>query len=302
MAGPPMSMFSTMSSNGAPRATVSRKGYRFTTARSIGESPPFCISSRCFAVARPSRPPWMRGCNVLTRPSRISGAPVKSLTSRTGTPDAASAFAVPPLASSSSPLFARLLPNSARPVLSETENSARVNFATALSSRSFRAGSTPFQRHGIPDRSGREDRPKAVPRRCSALGLEFRRRTLRSARADHGRHRSVRSPRGRALGHLIRSAPRVPATGPHRTIRTAPEPPVRLASPRSRMPTASSPIHSRARPTTRAWSIAKPGATARTGPSIRGASRGTCRRTDGRSRDPPPSETCCRACPGGSPT
>ena len=51
--------------------------------------PACCIS--CAVLRRsagPRMPPWTRGCSVLTRPSRISGAPVKSLTSRTGTPAA----------------------------------------------------------------------------------------------------------------------------------------------------------------------------------------------------------------------
>ena len=55
------------------------------------------LLARCFGVGRPRMPPWTRGCSVLTRPSRISGAPVKSLTSRTGTPASASACAVPPV-------------------------------------------------------------------------------------------------------------------------------------------------------------------------------------------------------------
>ena len=39
---------------------------------------------------RASRPPWMRGCSVFTRPSSISGKPVYSATSVTGSADSAS--------------------------------------------------------------------------------------------------------------------------------------------------------------------------------------------------------------------
>src|SRR5215831_6089823 len=72
----------------------------------------------------------MRGCRVLTRPSRISGAPVKSPTSRTGTPAAASVRAVPPVDRISRPAALRPRASSTTPVLSETEISARAIFAT----------------------------------------------------------------------------------------------------------------------------------------------------------------------------
>ena len=81
-----MSMFSIDLVERRARARPSRGTGR-------GSRPPD-RSARCRAClhlravlrrsARPRMPPWMRGCSVLTRPSRISGAPVKSPTSRTG--------------------------------------------------------------------------------------------------------------------------------------------------------------------------------------------------------------------------
>jgi hypothetical protein len=92
----------------------------------------FFISARWAAVGRPRMPPCTRGCSVLTRPSRISGAPVKSLTSRTGTPAAPSAFAVPPVERISRPSCDSRRPKSMTPVLSETEINAREIFATLV--------------------------------------------------------------------------------------------------------------------------------------------------------------------------
>src|SRR5258708_7490631 len=75
---------------------------------------------------RPSRPPWMRGWRVLTRPAMISGKPVYAETSRTAIPALRSAWAVPPVDSSSTPRAARPRAKSPRPCLSETDSSARV--------------------------------------------------------------------------------------------------------------------------------------------------------------------------------
>src|SRR5580692_10092463 len=72
-----------------------------------------------------SRPPWIFGCSVLTRPSIISGKPVRSDTSRTLRPASVRARAVPPVETSSMPKPARKRANSASPVLSETERRAR---------------------------------------------------------------------------------------------------------------------------------------------------------------------------------
>src|SRR5262249_2067883 len=72
-----------------------------------------------------SRPPWILGCSVFTRPSIISGKPVSSETSRTGRPASASALRVPPVETSSIPSPASARANSTTPDLSETEMRAR---------------------------------------------------------------------------------------------------------------------------------------------------------------------------------
>src|SRR5258706_14285774 len=66
----------------------------------------------------------MAGGNVFTRPSSISGNCVTSLTSRTLTPAARNALAVPPVEMRSQPRVTKPLAKSTRPVLSETESSA----------------------------------------------------------------------------------------------------------------------------------------------------------------------------------
>jgi len=94
-----MSMFSTASSNSTPGlATVSSKGYRFTATRSMRSIPLLAASARCCGLSLFARsPPWTFGCRVFTRPSMISGNPVCAPTSVTGSPWAASIFAVPPV-------------------------------------------------------------------------------------------------------------------------------------------------------------------------------------------------------------
>ena len=84
-------------------------------------SPPHAPGRR----GSPSRPPCTAGCSVLTRPSMISGKPVSSETSRTAMPASAIAFAVPPVETSSMPKPASARAKSIRPVLSETDSSAR---------------------------------------------------------------------------------------------------------------------------------------------------------------------------------
>src|SRR6188768_3380866 len=83
------------------------------------------ISFLCASVSRPSRPPWIRGCSVFTRPSRISGAPVYALTCVTFAPAAASVLAVPPVDRTSNPSFFNTPASSTTPRLSDTETSAR---------------------------------------------------------------------------------------------------------------------------------------------------------------------------------
>ena len=55
----------------------------------------------------PSRPPWIVGCNVLTRPSMISGKPVLSATSMTSMPASRNALQVPPVERISTPISLR---------------------------------------------------------------------------------------------------------------------------------------------------------------------------------------------------
>src|SRR5699024_1379914 len=126
MDGPPMSIFSMHSSCPAPEATVSAKGYRLATTRSIGVT---CSSSswrRWDSRRRSARmPAWMRGCRVLTRPSRHSGNSVTSSTAVTGTPASAITEAVDPVETICTPAACRAWASSGRPVLSKTEIRAR---------------------------------------------------------------------------------------------------------------------------------------------------------------------------------
>src|SRR5690606_17428695 len=125
IAGPPMSMFSTMSANfAAGSADTFSNGYRFSTSRSIAPIPCSAITASS-VPRRPSRPPCTFGCRVLTRPSMISGNPVTSDTSRTASPASRIAFAVPPVDSSSTLRAASARASSTSPVLSETDSSAR---------------------------------------------------------------------------------------------------------------------------------------------------------------------------------
>jgi hypothetical protein len=73
------------------RAVACAKGYRLTTSRSMVPMPCAASAAMCAGRSRrASRPPWMRGCRVFTRPSSISGKPVTSATSVTGRPASAS--------------------------------------------------------------------------------------------------------------------------------------------------------------------------------------------------------------------
>ena len=99
MAGPPISMFSIASSSvQSGIATVASNGYKLTTSKSMVSMPWSCKACICAGISRrASKPPCTLGCKVLTRPSSISGKPVRSATSRTGKPCAASNWAVPPV-------------------------------------------------------------------------------------------------------------------------------------------------------------------------------------------------------------
>src|SRR6185369_11389870 len=75
---------------------------------------------------RASRPPWIFGCSVLTRPSSISGKPVCAATSVTARPASPSSLAVPPVDNSRMPSAASARASSTTPALSETEISACI--------------------------------------------------------------------------------------------------------------------------------------------------------------------------------
>ena len=119
IAGPPMSICSTQSSNEAPEATVSRNGYRLDTSRSKGSMPSSDSCATCAGSRRSaSNPACTAGCSVLTRPSRHSGNPVSSSTRVTGTPSAAIRSAVLPVDTIATPAPASARASGSSPVLS----------------------------------------------------------------------------------------------------------------------------------------------------------------------------------------
>ncbi len=101
--GPPMSISSISSSMVMPgRSSAAANGYRFTTTMSNGAMAAASSWRRCSSRRRSaSKPAWIRGCNVFTRPSSISGNPVTDATSVTGRPASRSVRAVPPVDTSS---------------------------------------------------------------------------------------------------------------------------------------------------------------------------------------------------------
>src|SRR3990167_9478995 len=123
-----MSMFSMASSSvQSGRAVACANGYRLMTSRSMVLMPCSASAAMCAGTSRrASRPPWMRGCSVLTRPSSISGKPVTSATSVTGRPASASRRAVPPVDSSLTPRACSAWAKSTMPVLSDTDSNAVV--------------------------------------------------------------------------------------------------------------------------------------------------------------------------------
>ena len=86
--------------------------------------------------SRPRMPPWICGCSVLTRPPMISGWPVTSSTETTSMPQPRSASAVPPVEMIVTPSATSRRAKSWRPVLSETEISARVTLTRPPRERS----------------------------------------------------------------------------------------------------------------------------------------------------------------------
>src|SRR4051794_12061703 len=97
--------------------------------KSIGGMPCSCMAAAWAGLSRTaSRPPWILGCRVLIRPSIISGKPVTSATSVTGSLHVSRRYrAVPPVLISSTPnSLTSAAANALRPVLSDTEIRARL--------------------------------------------------------------------------------------------------------------------------------------------------------------------------------
>src|SRR5581483_2002156 len=93
---------------------------------SIGSIPCSATAARCAGSSRRWRiPPCTLGWSVLTRPSSISGKPVRSEMSLTAMRESRRSFAVPPVETSSTPREASLRAKSAMPVLSVTLRIAR---------------------------------------------------------------------------------------------------------------------------------------------------------------------------------
>ena len=149
-------MFSMQVSKSAPLATASSNGYKFTTNRSIGQMLWASIAATCAGKSRrASKPPCTTGCNVLTRPSIISGKPVASATSCTSRPASRSTLADPPVESSATPRTAKALPRSSNPTLSDTEIRARRSGARSVmcsskNQSSFRSIMSSITRSRIP--------------------------------------------------------------------------------------------------------------------------------------------------------
>ena len=82
-----MSMFSMISSRSAPRVDGLLERVEVDHHQIDRPMPCSSIAAACSGLSRtPSRPPWTIGCSVFTRPSIISGKPVRSETSRTSRP------------------------------------------------------------------------------------------------------------------------------------------------------------------------------------------------------------------------
>src|SRR5512141_236339 len=87
---------------------------------------------------RPSRPPWIFGCSVFTRPSMISGNPVTAETSVTSMPLPRNRLAVPPVERIATPRSRSARAKSSRPSLFETLSSARRTGVVTISDPRWR--------------------------------------------------------------------------------------------------------------------------------------------------------------------
>lgn len=155
------------------------------------------IALACSAASRtPSRPPCTIGCRVFTRPSIISGKPVRSETSFTAVPAPSIAARVPPVETSSTPAAASAWAASIRPVLSETEISARLGTTRSGAGGKFGAAGTAQS----PSKGSKENAqasgvmrsraPRWSPTLDFASHTERRRLRPRAGRGQCGRGRS----------------------------------------------------------------------------------------------------------------
>src|SRR6478672_8216860 len=126
------------------------------------------------APRTPSRPPWTTGCKVLTRPSIISGKPVRSATSFTGTPKPAMAARVPPVETSSTPRPCRVRAASSSPVLSLSE--IRARFGATRSGAGGKSGAAGMATSVSGVGSGRRAASSTVRQRIEPVGSESERR------------------------------------------------------------------------------------------------------------------------------
>src|SRR5665213_1447499 len=150
----------------------------------MGAMPCRRIASICARSPRRARmPPWIAGCSVLTRPSSISGNWVTEATSSTPSPAAASALAVPPVEINLTPWRTRPWAKGTRPLLSETESSARATGRRSSSAIAIliQARAATIGPHGRTIKRGGASRF----RRLALLGLALQRPFHRCpARAD----------------------------------------------------------------------------------------------------------------------
>ena len=98
IAGPPISIFSMISSKSSVFSIVALNGYKFTQTKSIPSTPSSFAWSRWDCLSRLCKiPPWIYGFKVLTLPSKHSGNFVTSFASITAIPASFNLLYVPPV-------------------------------------------------------------------------------------------------------------------------------------------------------------------------------------------------------------
>ena len=135
MLGPPMSMFSIASSKRDARLLNGLLERVKIDADQVDRVDAMLLHRRDVLgiIAQGQQRAVDAGCSVFTRPSIISGKPVTCATSVTGNPCSRRNLAVPPVLISSTPNSScSAVANSASPVLSETESSARLTGTSSV--------------------------------------------------------------------------------------------------------------------------------------------------------------------------